>query len=455
LNTTVQAFEKEGLKEKYKDADYNPYENADFTDSLINTYTPQFIKNIRGAQDLQEKGYSESKGGRVQYEAPEDPYNIFKSFVFGKNQTEKAREYSGRENVVDRMGEGKNPLEAVIDLGKEQLGLQETDYNRPLNEKYTEKYKAVDEASKTAILDGGRKYNSLLDDMKKDNPDAYNNYVESMKDHVSPEYWNKNTDGGKDLTLFHMMRDRKQQLQKDLGTAYDPLYDLPDDQAKAVLQYKSAATGDDLSLRNNLNKEQWYKDFKDRRGAYYDTLVDDGGEGYAETQRMKDWSALEDKLGGFYYDAEKVATEGVPEWANQFPVVFEQKIVNDKFGFGSPESDAFFKANGDAYKAEKEGYDKAQLEVINQMRTIEGYPPMSWEAYQQATKVADTDTSDDKDYADGKSGGGSDISPNAGGSYSHVGASGAAKVIKVGGKKVAIKKRAPAKKIAIKRGKRI
>lgn len=456
LNTTIQALEKEQLKEKYKDADYNPYEHANFGDSFINTYTPQFLKNGVGAYNLNEKGYSENAAGRVQYEAPDDPYNAFKSFVFGKNQTENAREYSGRENLVDRVNEGKDPFTAIKDMAAEQLGLQEGDYNRPITEDYSEKYKAVSEAEKTAILDGGRAYNDLLDNMKKDNPDQYNKYVESMKDHVSPEYWNKNSDGGKDLTLFKMMRDRKRQLQKDLGTAYDPLYDLPDDQAQAVLQYKSAATGDDLSLRNNLNKEQWYKDFKARRGEYYDNLVDDGGEGYSETERMKQWNALDDKLGSFYYDAEKVATEGVPEWGNQFPLVFEQKIVNDKFGFGSPESDAFFKANGDAYKAQKEGYDKAQLEVINQMREIEGYPPMSWEAYQQATKVADTDKSDDKDgYGGSGKGGGSDISPNAGGSYSHTGASGAAKVVKVGGKKVAIKKRDSGKKIAIKRGGKI
>ena len=43
------------------------------------------------------------------------------------------------------------------------------------------------------------------------------------------------------------------------------------------------------------------------------------------------------------------------------------------------------------------------------MRVIEGVPPMSWEAYQQATEIADTDTSDDKDwkkYGKGGNGGG-------------------------------------------------
>jgi hypothetical protein len=455
LNTSIQTLEKEQLKEKYKDADYNPYEHNDVADSFINQYTPQFLKNATGANDLMNKGFSESKSGRVQYEAPDDPYNIFKAFVFGKNQTENAREYSGRENVVDRVNEGKNPLEAVIDLGKEQLGIQETDYNRPLTEDYSEKYKAIDQGARTALLEGGRKYNDYLDDLKKNDSDSYNNYIASMNDHVSPEYWNTNSNGGKDLTNFHMMRDRKKQLQKDLGTAYDPLYDLPDDQASQVLAYKSAATGDDLSLRNNLNKEQWYKDFKDRQGAYYDAQVDDGGEGFKETERMKQWGALEDQLSGFYYDAEKAAAEGDPAWSKQFPVVYEQKIVNDKFGFGSPESDAFFKANGDLYKEQKEAYDKAQLDVINQMRTIEGFPPMSWEAYQQATKIADTDKSDDEDSYGSKSGGGGSFSPNANGSYSHTGASGAAKVNKISAKKIAIKKRAPAKKIAIKRGGKI
>jgi hypothetical protein len=38
------------------------------------------------------------------------------------------------------------------------------------------------------------------------------------------------------------------------------------------------------------------------------------------------------------------------------------------------------------------------------MRKIENEAPMSWEAYQQATEIADTDPSDDKKYGSGRGG---------------------------------------------------
>lgn len=416
INTLVQAWEKEQLKTKYKDADYNQYEHSSLVDTAIKTYTPQFVKNsvgsystekkalVGGAKDLMDKGYSESADGRVQYEAPTDAYNIFKAFVFGKNQTEKAREYSGRKNIEDRVSGGTNPLTAVKDMAAENFG-QNTDYNRPVTKDYSAAYKAVDKNARTALLEGGKKYNDYLDNLQKNNPKAYTNYITAMDgNHVSPEYWRniaQSDQGGSDLTTFKMIRDRKIQLQKDLGTGYDPLYDLPDDQASAVLAYKSAPTGTDLSLRNTLGKEQWYKDLKARQKEFYNANpIEATDSQFTSTERVKQWDKLDDELGTFYYDKESGET---PIWGTKYPLVLKSKQLE----FGSKESDAFYKANYDAYKAQKTAYDKEQLGVINKMRKIEGYPDMSWEAYQQATKVVDTDTSDDKNSSWGKSGSGS------------------------------------------------
>lgn len=423
INTMVQHYEKEQLKQQYAEADYNPYENNNVADQLSRQFTPQFVKNaagsysfskgemVGGAADLMQEGYSENASGRVQFEAPTDAWNTFKAYAFGKNQTANAREYSGRENLADRMQEGVNPLQAVKDMASEQLGLQDTDYNRPLTDDYSERYKAIDREARTALLEGGRTYNDYLDNLKKNEPDAYNNYIESMDgNHVNPEFWREVS---ADPKTFEMMRDRKKQLQTDLGTAYDPIYDLPDDQAAQVLKYKSSPTGDDIALRNMLNKEQWYKDYKAKIGEFYDKNPA-GGEGFKSTERVKEWNALDDKLSSFYFD--KDAKEA-PAWQKDFPLVYDQKRINEKYGFDSPESKAFFKANYDGYAAQKEGYDKAQLDVINQMRKIEGYPPMSWEAYQQATEIADTDSSDDKKKGYGSGGGGGSYIDASGGSF--------------------------------------
>ena len=489
LNTTIQALEKEHLKQKYADKDYNPYENANFGESLINTYTPQFLKNALGANDLQQRGYSDNNNsvadqvsrlfggkpeeGRVQYEAPEDAWNIFKSFVFGKNQTANAREYSGRENLVDRMVEGKDPFTAVKDMAAEQLGIKDTDYNRPLTDDYSEAYKAAEDGARTALLQGGRQYNDYLDNLKKEQPDLYNNYIQAMDgNHVSPEYWrniSQSKGGGANLDTFKMIGDRKKQLKKDLGVDYDPIYDLPDDQAAAVLRLKSAPTGDDLSIRMTLNKEQWYKDLKDRQKAFYKANpIKDTDSQYTSTERVKEWDRLDDELNSFFYNSERIKEEGEPAWAKDYPLVYQQKAINDQYGFGSEESSNFFRNNADAYYAQKEAYDKAQLAIINQMRKIEGYPEMSWEAYQQATEIADTDgdsgsKSGWKNYSRSggrrssggsrSSGGGSSISPNADVTYNSAGTLKINKpTVKV--PTVKIKRKGDVKKITLKRSKR-
>lgn len=355
------------------------------------------------------KGYYENRDGRIQAEGPNGA-ELAMGLVTGKGYTPTMREYQdapdvvsvikGKANVGDLITKNQSVANVVQALG----GDSTREYNRPLTDDYSDKFKAIEGEARTELLKGGRQYNSYLDNLKRTNEDAYNNYISSMDgNHVNPEYWREIT---KDPETFQMVKDRKLQLYKDLGTEYDPIYDLPDDQASVVLKYKSAPTGDDMALRNILNKEQWYKDYKDRVTAFYDKKGEQTESDFDSTARVKEWEALDDKLSSFYYDKE---AKEAPAWAKDFPLVFQQKAINDKFGFDSPESKTFFKGNADAYQAQKEGYDKAQLEVINAMRVIEGVPPMSWEAYQQATEIADTDTSDDKDwkkYGKGGNGGG-------------------------------------------------
>jgi hypothetical protein len=207
-----------------------------------------------------------------------------------------------------------------------------------------------------------------------------------------------------------MMSNRKKQALKDLGIAYDPIYDLTDDQAKAVIQQKSAATGDDLALRNALYKEQWYKDYMDRVKDYWDKQPE-GEEGeFDSTKRVKDWYSLNDQ-----YNALRTTTTDTgdrPDWSMQFPTVYAQKVINQQYGFDSEESKNFFRTYGDQYKNEKLAYDKANLDLINKMREIEGYPPMSEAQYAHVTEIADTD-GDSKSGGYKKSGGG-DYSANVG-----------------------------------------
>ena len=412
LNTIIQSWEKEQLKnsDKYKDADYNPYANNALDEDIINNYTPQFIKNIVGATDMNTKGYSDNNdnfarevkdslgitqdNGRVQYEAPTDFYNIAKSYLFGKSQTDNAREYSGNKNLAQRLGEGTDIVTAITDMAKEQVNAQDKNYTRPLTEDYSTAYKAAVDGGRTALLQGGRQYNKYLDDLRKNSPDLYENYIASMDgNHVTPEQWREKApvgpDGKIDLTTFKMLADRKKQLAKSqseggLGKAYDPLYDLPDDQARSVLQLKSTPTGDDIALRTALKKEQWYNDLTTKQKAFYAANPPEGGD-FDETERVKTWSALDDAYNNTFSTTNE---DGTPaEWTTRYPLVAQQKSLE----YGSPESDAFFKSNYDAWKAQSDAYKTEQLALINKMREIEGYPPMSAEQYKQATTFTDTD----------------------------------------------------------------
>lgn len=416
LNTIIQSWEKEQLKnsDKYKDADYNPYANNRLDQDIINNYTPQFIKNITGTTDLMNKGYSENKGGRVQYEAPTDFYNIAKSYLFGKSQTDNAREYSGNKNLAQRLGEGTDIVTAITDMAKEQINAQDKNYTRPLTEDYSTAYKAAVDGGRTALLQGGRQYNKYLDDLRKNSPDLYENYIASMDgNHVTPEQWREKApvgpDGKIDLTTFKMLADRKKQLAKPqseggLGKAYDPLYDLPDDQARSVLQLKSTPTGDDIALRNALKKEQWYNDLTAKQKAFYAANPLEGGD-FDETERVKTWSALDDAYNSTFSTTNE---DGSPaEWTTRYPLVAQQKSLE----YGSPESDAFFKSNYDAWKAQSDAYKTEQLALINKMREIEGYPPMSAEQYKQATTFTDTDGDSSSSR---KSGGGYSKSSDSG-----------------------------------------
>lgn len=425
LNSIVQSYEKEQLKnsDKYKDANYNPYSENHLVGDIVDKYTPSTIKNVVGTNRLTSKGFADNQDsfsdtireqymgkedkGKVQYEAPDDIWNITKSYLFGKSQTDKAREYSGTQDVFRR------GIKEIPDMAKESVGLKETNYSRSLNQEYTDKYRQADEGARKALLQGGRQYNAYLDNLKKTDKASYDNYISAMDgNHVSPEYWKSiaGTDPAKaDLTTFKMIGDRKKQAAKDLGKQYDPTYDLPDDQARAIIQQKSTATGDDIPLRNALYKEQWYKDYMAKMSKYYDSKQPTDSD-FEQTKRVKDWYSLSDQYNKLSDPVEE------NEWTKKYPVVAQQKAISEKYGFDSDQSKSFFKANGDAYKEQKALYDGEKLSLINKMREIEGYPPMSEDAYAQATKIADTDGEYKKKggYSKGGRGGSGGIYAKAG-----------------------------------------
>ena len=389
LASILESYQKEELKEQYKDEDYNPYEFNNFGKDLLYKYTPAVVRNVRGTLDLLDKGYSENKAGRIQYEAPTTAYDATKGFLFGKGNTEKARDNSGTTSIFGREG---NVFSNIKDMALEQLNIKDTNYSRPLTKQYSEAYKSATKDNRPDLFKGGKEFNAYLDNLERNNPDDYNAYMQSLDgNHVNPEYW-KAISSGQDFNIFKTIRNRNKQKYKDLGIPYDPIYNLSDEQAKAVLQQKSTATGDDIALKNALYKEGWYRDFMKDTQEYYKNKKPFDGESKEQTDRVKQWYELDDK----YNQLRNIKTDDgkPPEWAKKYPLVYQSKAINDKFGFDSQESKNFYKNNGNNYKAQKALYDAENLDLINQMRAIEGVPSLGQEAYSQLTNIKNTSGSD-------------------------------------------------------------
>lgn len=360
--------------------------------SMLIPYFSQ-AKKVADVVQGQQQGYFTSRDGRVTTEALPMGEAI-QGAILGKNYTQTMRDYNDNPNIIS-VANGKASFvdllthnETVDNVNKALGGKTARDYTRPLNKQYSEEFKKAEQGARRELLKGGRQFNEYLDNLRQNHPDFYRDYLGTMDgDQVKPEFFKTiapTKDGQVDLTIFKTMGDRKRQLKKDFGTPYNPMWDLEGDQAKQVLLYKSAPTGDNIALRNALNKEQWYKDFKAKQDAYFDANPkSEDGEGFKQTQRVKEWNALDTELGAYYYQK----GDEKPAWADKYPLVYELK----QYEFGSPESKAFFKANYDAWKAQSDAFDRDRLETINKMRKIEGYPPMSMDAYKQVNNVVDTE----------------------------------------------------------------
>jgi hypothetical protein len=373
--------------------------------------------NGRGSQavELMDKGYSENKNGRVQYLAPENPLDVARGWLMGKGQTQAGREYSGTPDIFSVMaGDASladlftsNPtveavtgaqgdyIRPVVDneftIGKDGEGNAMTaNFNTMIKN-------AESREEQEAILEQARAYNAVLDDFRKQNPEGAEAYDKIMSDDdlVSPEYWREivgtNSEGSINLDIFKMIGDRKKQLATSLGAPYDPMYDLPDDQARSLLQMKATATGDDLALKNILYKSDWYNQYVADRSAYYDSLPEQtDNESRQSTERVKQWNQYDKQLNS-------LSMLNTPDLQRQFPynaaykaAEREYEAATGKDFYGTPEAKAWWGQYGSGKKAEDEALDAAKLEIINQMRVIEGHPPMNADQYAQATEVAST-----------------------------------------------------------------
>lgn len=401
LNAIYQSYEKEKLKKQYENAEYNPYHNNDLKKDITERFIPQQIKNIRDMQEVRTNKYSTNRDGKVQYLEPTNPLDVARGYLFGKRNTQAGRDYTGNKDVITRVKEGKNPIVAVRDMAKEQLGAQDKIYNRPLNNSdyanYSGKVKDLmkkgDTEGARALFDGGRAYNHTLDDLMRTDKDAYDHYIASLANTaVPPEKWRERVirDGKIDYTVYDMLKKREKQRIKDMGGDLNPLYDdkLTRAQLADLLSDKATETGKDIASRNLLWKEKWYQDYKAREKEFYDK--NPYADGRELKGRQKEWQDLED-FRNTLSQTKDSKTGKEMAWVKDYPLVAQYKNLNDQYGFDSPEVKSFFKNNYDNYKTQRDAKNAIELATINKMREIEGHEPMSDSQFAQAKNVVQED----------------------------------------------------------------
>jgi len=391
VNTAWQSVEKERLKnsDKYKNADYNPYENNDIKKQLLAARTPQIVKNVTGAKDMMGKGYSENAKGLVQYEAPTDPYNKTKAYVFGKGQTANAREYSGNKNIIDRIaqtvdkspvGFAKTAMQGVSDMAREQLGLQDKKFNYPLSDKYTKLYKDTKEKSgdTKAVIESYRNINKDKVAFASNEPNA-KKIVDALStfnkdneyDTVSPEKWSKLTANNRETqTAIEELKKRAIKNNKDFGDPIDPIFDLPKDRQATIIALRGMKTGEDQEIKGMLKNEQWYKEFNDKQTAYYDAKATRPYEGdMKQSQRVTD-----------YYKRTGENPSIPANTAKLYPQIKEYYDIKAKDPDAAKQ---FSNDNNLGEQFDKLNYDKWVW--TNDMRYLEGGDPIAFKDWDNAS----------------------------------------------------------------------
>lgn len=370
------------------------------------------------------RGYNEQSTGedpRARFAAPDDPVNIARGLILGKYSTDQAREYFGTSGIAgDLPGRG----------GDRQF---------PVDQRFNDKIKQAD-GNKNEInrlIEGSREQQKAKSDFFKTNPNLEGVYKEMTKttvnpetkkresDVISPEKWSK-VYGDSSLKLYNFLKQKALANNKEFGDSIDPVYILPsDEQVREVLNLRSRATGDDIEREEILRATTgWYPAFEKAEQEYYKSIKDTVGGGdsdFANSPRKQKYLDLE-----------------YPAQSDLVTKYYQVKNENADAGKN------FYKANADALSKDFAEYRTKRLEWINAKREIEGFPPLSAEAFNNVTFGYEDDESKVAKELYYKTGSGSGYGYSSGGgssgSYMRAGNFGQKRALNVPSVKIKVSK---------------
>lgn len=339
-------------------------------------------------------------------------YHLFMNWFPLSGEADAAASNTGVRDALTKPG--------VNDMGKDYYGKDRTGAEavwRALGFKVESNDKKARETRKDTT-DYYENEKPIVDAFLNENPNLADSYWKirsttrdrytdvSANDIISPEKYKiiaADTTG----RLFDFFKAQAMRESKEKGTALDPIYTLPPDQANQVIRLKGMYTGDDVKFQQLLYKEDWFNGYKeaDRKFQTSKPEFKDYPGQAKPNARPEEWYKLSEQL---------YADEGVK---SQFPLVKQYQDTIAKFAdYNSDERKAFTKnwyaTYGDNYDAQKGAYEAARLDIVNKMRAIEGAPPMSPEVWTGQFKTDEDSSGYGKSYGSGGGGGGSNKTTN-------------------------------------------
>ena len=432
-------------------------ENSNMTDDEKENARLQNLVNL----GTMRRGFAMNKSGRTQYIAPDNPVDWVLGAISGANKTSEAREYANNPDLIsaiinqirnkdydgDEQADGglsdflKYNQAFTNPITGEKIFASKDDYNRPAsmseqsnyNQKIQDALKDGDRELAQEWYEKSRQYNSVLDNLRVNNKDAYDVYQSQYdKNIVTPEKWARIAYGNAtadrnpqsiDLTVWNTMKQLALQRGEDFDTPVDPAYtQLDDEQTRRYLAYKATATGEDVLLKKDMCLDPFWDSFFDKQNDYYNQIGNNEFDDSAYSARVQEWNDWNDQYG----DYQKFISGNIDtmkdqqlafELSLQFPLMTEyQKLktaLKAKYGDeykDSQEYKTFWSQNYDAYNEESDAFNQRMLDIINQMRRIEGFDDMTIDQLEAINGFGKDSSKKSSGKSSGKSYGGSDYS---------------------------------------------
>lgn len=273
----------------------------------------------------------------------------------------------GSKDKKDIYGKERNIQQAVarsMGIKVEQFGKEQAKKQRGLNDFFDGNVERV----KKFVKDNPGLAQSYY---QFNNPTRTRDTNTKTSKLITPERW-KIVQADQSGKLFEFLKSEAKKQNKDSGKPVDPVFNMLDKQAKAVIALRSAASGDDIEIEERLRATSgWYRKFEQaeeqyffKNAAFFDSQKKNG-DAPKTNPRVKKYMGLYEKL---------------------YPK--QSKLVQKYYELKGKDPDTardFYKTYANRLSKDFSNYRDGRLRYINAKRNIEGFDPISKKAFNNVT----------------------------------------------------------------------